>query len=135
MTKKYLLDTNVFIAALKGHPLVCQRLEILKPAQILLSSIVLGELVLGAEQSQQVQKNLAKLKKIESQFELIQLDKTTMYCYGEIRAKLEQKGLPIGANDTWIAAQALSHHVIMVTDNVREFSRIEHLHLENWLRE
>ena len=133
--KKYLLDTNILIAALKGHPLVCQHLETLKPSQIFLSSIVLGELVLGAENSQQRQKNLAKLKKIESQFELIQLDIATIYYYGEIRSTLEQKGLPIGANDTWIAAQALSHHFIMVTDNVREFSRVEKLNLENWLRE
>ena len=134
MTKKYLLDTNIFIAASKGNPLVCQRLETLKSSQILLSCIVLGELVFGAEKSQQLQRNLTRVKKIAAEFELMNINSGTIYCYGEIRAKLEKQGLPIGANDTWIAAQALSHHLILVTDNVREFSRVENLNIENWLR-
>ena len=132
--KKYLLDTNIFIAALKGHPLVCQHLETLKPSQIFLSSIVLGELVLGAKKSQQIQRNLVKVDKIVAEFELIQTNLATIYCYGDIRAELEQQGLPIGANDTWIAAQARQHQFILVTDNVREFSRVKNLQIENWLR-
>jgi tRNA(fMet)-specific endonuclease VapC len=54
--------------------------------------------------------------------------------YAELRAGLERKGRPIGANDMLIAAHALALGATLVTDNVREFSRVESLSIENWLR-
>jgi tRNA(fMet)-specific endonuclease VapC len=53
--------------------------------------------------------------------------------YGQLRAQLEAAGTPIGPNDTWIAAEALHHKLVLVTDNVREFSRVPGLPVENWL--
>jgi tRNA(fMet)-specific endonuclease VapC len=53
--------------------------------------------------------------------------------YSQLRAQLELAGTPIGPNDTWIAAEALHHKLVLVTDNVREFSRVPGLRVENWL--
>lgn len=55
--------------------------------------------------------------------------------YGDLRIKLERAGKPIGSNDLWIAAHAISLGAIVVTDNMREFARVPDLALENWLRE
>lgn len=61
------------------------------------------------------------------------LDAETSRHYGEIRAVLEHRGTPIGANDYWIAAQGRAHGVVVVTDNTGEFSRVPELMIENWL--
>ena len=66
---------------------------------------------------------------------LVILNAETSRCYGRIRAMLERQGTPIGANDTWIAAQALALGTVMVTDNVGEFSRVAGLAVETWLIE
>ena len=61
------------------------------------------------------------------------LDAATSSHYARIRAGLERQGTPIGGNDLWIAAQALALGAVLVTDNVREFSRVPGLTVENWL--
>ena len=66
---------------------------------------------------------------------VVPLDAVTARCYARIRADLERKGTPIGANDLWIAAQALALGAVLVTDNEREFSRVGKLTVENWLVE
>ena len=66
--------------------------------------------------------------------EVLPLETPADDAYGSLRAALERAGTPIGANDMIIAAQALSLGLIMVTDNVREFSRVPGLKVENWLR-
>lgn len=133
MSATYLLDTNVLIAALKGHAQVRQRLEALPFNTIRLSAIVLGELELGAEKSAHGGRNRARLLALVQRLPLVGIDHDTTRCYARVRALLERQGTPIGANDTWIAAQALAVNAILVTDNEREFSRVPGLTLENWL--
>jgi len=129
----YLLDTNILIAALKGQPSVRQRLETLPLSSLRLSAVVLGELEFGAEKSTQGERSRARLAAIAQRLPLVGLDVETTRQYGRIRALLERQGTPIGANDTWIAAQALAIKATLVTDNVREFARVPDLVLENWL--
>mgnify|MGYP001009845407 CR=1 FL=1 len=129
----YLLDTNILIAALKGQIAVKQRLETLALDKIRLSTVVLGELEFGAEKSAYCERNRARLTRMAQQLQLVGIDAATSRQYGLVRAHLEQQGTPIGANDTWIAAQALTINAILVTDNVREFSRVPNLQMENWL--
>lgn len=65
---------------------------------------------------------------------VLNLDPEVAQRYGRVRALLEKRGTPIGANDTWIAAHALSLDAVLVTDNEKEFRRVPDLQLENWLR-
>lgn len=131
----YILDTNVLIAALKGQPEVKQRLESVPLSVMRLSAIVLGELEFGAEKSIHSERNRARLAALAQRLPLVGVDYATTRHYGQVRALLERQGTPIGANDTWIAAQALAIEATLVTDNEREFSRVPGLVLENWLRD
>lgn len=130
---RYLLDTNVFIAAMKGVDPVRRRLEQLALSDLLLSPVVLGELELGVEKSAYREKNAARLAALVEQIELVPLDGEVSRQYGRIRAQLESGGTPIGANDYWIAAQALALGAVVVTDNQSEFTRVPGLITENWL--
>ncbi len=129
----YLLDTNILIAAMKGMPSVVEKLENIPAASLVLSPVVLGELEVGAEKSAHPEKNRARLARLIEDIPTAPLDAETSRHYGRIRADLERKGTPIGANDLWIAAQALALGAVAVTDNVREFSRVEGLEIENWV--
>lgn len=133
MAKPYLLDTNILIAALKGRPEVRQRLESLPLSGMRLSVIVLGELEFGAEKSAHGERNRARLATLVQRLPLVGIDYDTTRQYAQVRAQLERQGTPIGANDTWIAAQTLAIDATLVTDNEREFSRVYGLMLENWL--
>lgn len=128
-----LLDTNIVIAAMKGEPGVIGKLEKIPLSALILSPIVLGELEFGAEKSAHVEKNRARLARLTENIPSAPLDTETSRHYGLIRANLEKKGTPIGANDLWIAAQALALGAVLVTDNVGEFSRVEGLEVENWV--
>ncbi len=130
---RYLLDTNIVIAAIKGRSAVVERLENTPLENVVLSPVVLGELEFGAEKSRQIERNRSRLAELAEQLPLAALDAVTSRRYGEIRAHLERLGTPIGANDLWIAAQALALGAILVTDNVAEFVRVPGLKIENWL--
>lgn len=130
---RYLLDTNVLIAALKGQPNVKARLERTALDDLVFSSIVLGELECGAEKSAHPERNRAKLAELAGRLPVVPADAETARRYGLVRAALEREGKPIGANDLWIAAQALALGAVLVTDKVREFARVPGLRLENWL--
>ena len=130
---RYLLDTNIVIAAMKGNAAVVGRLESTPLANLVLCPVVLGELEFGAEKSAHSERNRARLAELAERLPLAVVDAETSRCYGRIRAELEQAGTPIGANDSWIAAHALALDAILVTDNIREFSRVSGLTVENWL--
>jgi len=132
---RYLLDTNIVIAAMKGHAAVRARLENTPLSALILSPVVLGELEFGAEKSAHSERNRARLAELAGRLPLAVVNAETSRCYGRIRAVLERQGTPIGANDTWIAAQALALDAVMVTDNVGEFSRVPGLVVENWIVE
>ena len=129
----YLLDTNIVIAAVKGVPSVRSRLELVLAVDVVLSPVVLGELHFGIEKSSYPERNRAKLEKLIEGFPVVPLDFAASRTYGQICKELERVGQPIGANDLWIAAQAMALGAKMVTDNTREFERIAGLHVENWL--
>jgi len=133
MAARYLLDTNIVIAALKGHAAVRSHLDATPLSQLLLSSIVLGELEFGAEKSAFAARNHARLAELAQRLPILDVDAETARHYGRIRAHLERQGTPIGANDLWIAAQALRADATLVTDNEREFARVPALVRVNWL--
>ena len=94
---RYLLDTNIFIAAMKGMEKVRDKLTAIPLSDLLLSPVVLGELQLGVEKSQHREKNAARLARLVEEIQLAVQDAETSRHYGEIRAELERIGKPIGA--------------------------------------
>lgn len=134
MTVRYLLDTNICIYIAKKKPLeVYQRLSELVVGDVGMSLITLGELRFGAEKSQHRDIALEKLNRLVNYIPIILPTETTAEKYAQIRGFLEQKGQPIGNNDLWIAAHALSLNTTLVTNNTKEFIKVPDLSVENWV--
>jgi len=130
----YLLDTNICIYIINKRPeQVVKRIKTLKPTQIKLSSISLGELEYGVSKSKNRDQNRHALMDFVSAFDIVDFDDNDAEIYGLIRADLEKKGQIIGPYDMQIAAQAMTRDLILVTNNIDEFSRIMKLKLENWV--
>ncbi len=131
----YLLDTDITIYCLKGNEMVRQNLRshINNPIQI--SSVTLMELYYGAFKSQKVESNLAKVRKIENSLEIIPVNQDQVEIFGMLKVKLESAGTPLDDFDLILAATALSHNLILVTNNESHFSRIEGLKIENWSKQ
>jgi len=130
---RYLLDTNIFMAAMKGRDSVRARLATTLVSELVLSPIVLGELELGVAKSQHRDKNATRLAHVVANLPLAALDAETSRHYGDIRAALETRGTPIGANDLWIACHALAESATLVTHNTSEFLRVGGLKVEDWV--
>ncbi|WP_346290139.1 type II toxin-antitoxin system tRNA(fMet)-specific endonuclease VapC [Sphaerothrix gracilis] len=130
---QYLLDTNICIYLIKQKPpKVLARFNTLALSDIGISSITVAELEYGVCKSQQQEKNRGALMQFLIPLEIVEFDQAAATLYGSIRSDLESRGLIIGAMDMLIAAHAISLGVTLVSNNVREFSRIANLSLENW---
>lgn len=127
-----MLDTDTCIAIIKKHPVALKKLRGKSVGQVGISSITLGELALGAAKSNRPKETRDALEEFLLPLEVAGFDDTSAMVYGKVRASLEQRGRPIGPLDTLIGSHALEIDAILVTHNVREFSRIESLRLEDW---
>jgi len=130
---KYLLDTNIVIYTMKNRPQQVKRRFQKHEGQMCISAVTLGELVFGAEHSQQVERNLADIEAMVARLEVLPLDSKAAYHFGQIRAALYTIGQPIGPYDMMIAGHARAYGMILVTNNVNEFSRVPGLLIENWI--
>ena len=130
---RYMLDTNICIYAIKHKPeQVIQKLKMHDPSEVCVSSVTYAELIHGVEKSAAVEKNRLSLSVLLANIEILDFDAAAADSYGKIRADLEKKGTPIGPLDMMIAGHALSLGYVIVTNNVREFARVENLKIENW---
>ena len=130
---RYLLDTNVCVDYLNGrYPSVTERLQRARPSDVATSAIVAAELRYGAEKSAHRRQNQARLDHFLAEVTVIDFDAGASELYGRLRFSLERDGTIIGPNDMLIAAHAVSLRTTLVTDNVKEFSRVRGLRLENW---
>jgi tRNA(fMet)-specific endonuclease VapC len=130
---RYLLDTNICIYLINDRPAsVRKRLSVLDPGDVGVSSITVAELAYGVKKSRSP-RNLAALEGFLLPLEVAPFDLDAAMAYGSIRATLERKGLPIGPLDLQIAAHAIALAVVLVTNNQREFKRVEGLRVENWI--
>lgn len=131
----YLLDTNACIRVLNGssEPLIA-RLRRSAPSEIRISSITRAELLYGARRSARVAENLRLLAAFFAPLVSLPFDDACAEQYGALRASLSAAGRPIGPNDLLIAATALAHNLTLVTHNLREFSRVTGLKVEDWER-
>lgn len=98
-----------------------------------ISTITVAELEFGVEKSKFANRNRQALAQFLLPLTIVDFDRAAATTYGSLRATLEKHGTPIGSLDTLIAAQALSLQSILVTNNLKEFSRIPDLKLDNWV--
>ena len=131
---RFLLDTNV-VSDMVRHPRgrVAKRVAEVGETLVCTSIIVAAELRCGAVRKDAAQLT-AQLERVLGAIEVLPLEPPADAVYGTLRARLEEIGKPIGANDLFVAAHALALRCTLVTDNEREFARIKALPVENWLR-
>jgi tRNA(fMet)-specific endonuclease VapC len=133
---KYLLDTNTLIYLIKNKPAaVAEHVNTLNDDDMLsMSFFTYAELLKGAERSDRKADVLLRLDQLIRQVPVI-YDTGRALCehYADHFNRLKLAGTPIGANDLWIGCHALALDAILVTNNLREFERIEGLRLENWV--
>ena len=131
-----MLDTNTVVYVLNARPrhqAVIDRFRLENPQDMVVSSITLAELRYGIEKSERRDANLPALRRVLSALNVVPFDERPADHYGAARARLEAVGTPIGPLDTLIAAHALCLGLILVTNNTREFSRVDGLRMENWV--
>jgi predicted nucleic acid-binding protein len=131
----YLLDTDIVIYSLKGHSAVKKKLERNLHAALKISIVTLMELYYGAYKSQKVTSNIGKIKRIEDAVEIIALGRESAEILAMLKADLEKAGTPLDDFDLILAACALAHDLVLVTNNVKHFQRIQGLKFENWAKD
>lgn len=129
-----MLDTDTCIAIIKKNPVPLKRLRGKSIGQVGLSSITLGELAFGAARSGRPKDAHAALAEFLLALEIAGFDDHAAMRYGAVRASLPRRGKPAGPLDTLIGGHALALDAILVTHNTREFSPMEGLRLEDWLK-
>ena len=130
----YLLDTNICIYCIKKKPVsVLRQLNLKRKLDICVSSITAAELEFGVEKSKYPERNRIALIGFLSVFRSLPFDDRDAQEYGKTRAKLSRDGNIIGPLDILIGSQAKSKNLILVTNNVKEFERIDGLEIENWV--
>ncbi|MBW2448908.1 MAG: type II toxin-antitoxin system VapC family toxin [Deltaproteobacteria bacterium] len=128
-----MLDTDICIYIIKRKPLrVLERLELIQPGQLSMSAITFAELMNGAKKSQRVEANVSRLNALGEILEICSFDQEAAVAYGDVRSSLEKRGEVIGPHDLLIAAHALSLDRTLITNNEREFKRVEGLKVVNW---
>jgi len=131
---RYLLDTNI-VSDLVRNPQgkVARHVRKVGEQYVCTSIIVAAELRYGADKKGSPRLS-SQLDAVLGVLEILPFEPPADKSYGLLRSRLEKRGTPIGGNDLLIAAQALALGYVIVTDNEREFSRVEGLRLQNWLR-
>jgi tRNA(fMet)-specific endonuclease VapC len=131
---RYLLDTNI-VSDLVRQPQgrIAQRIREVGETSVCTSIIVAAELRFGAAKKGSARLT-TQMETVLGLLDVLSLEAPADAVYGELRARLERIGQPIGGNDLLIAAQTAALGYTLVTDNERAFTRIAELPVENWLR-
>ena len=129
---KYMLDTNIAIYTLKNRPAKVRAVFKKHAGEMCLSSVSLGELIYGAEKSDQVERNLSVIEGLAARLAVESFDTQAAMHFGQLRAELAKSGRLIGPYDMMIAGHARALGLILVTNNRREFDRVPGLRVENW---
>ena len=129
----YMLDTNICIYVMKNYPMDLQEKFNSLAEQLCISSITLGELQYGAEKSARRVDNLTAIEHFVARLDVLPFEAKAAAHYGQVRAELERAGLPCGPHDMQIGGHARSEGLIVVTNNMREFSRMPGIRVENWV--
>jgi tRNA(fMet)-specific endonuclease VapC len=129
-----MLDTNILIYTIKNRPKKVREAFKKHSEFLAMSTITLGELIYGAENSDQTDRNLSDIEDLAARLEVVPFDSEAALHFGQVRAELAKSGNLIGPYDLMIAGHARSRGLILVTNNMREFKRVPGLRVENWVR-
>jgi tRNA(fMet)-specific endonuclease VapC len=130
-----MLDTNICIFTIKRKPENVHQAFNRHYGQLCISTITLMELIYGAEKSSAPERNLAVIEGFAGRLDVLSYDMNAASHTGMIRAELAKAGTPIGPYDQMIAGHARSQGLIVVTNNLREFKRVQGLRLEDWTKD
>ena len=128
-----MLDTNIVIYVIKRRPIEVLATFNQHAGRLCISSITFAELLHGVEKSDRPAHNLRQVESFVSRLDILQYGDKAAEHYGNIRAVLEKQGQIIGVNDLHIAGHARSEGLILVSNNIKEFKRVEALRLDNWV--
>lgn len=135
MIAQYLLDTNICIYVIKRKPSqVLTRFNEHAPS-LAVSTITVAELSFGVENSQHQERNRREVEDFLSRLSILDYDERAASHFGNIKATLRKQGTPIGEADIHIAAHARSQGMVVVTNNTREFGRVEGLRVQDWVND
>ena len=134
MKARYMMDTDTCIY-LKNRrpPAIAERFHTLQWGEVVISVITFGELYNGALKSREAEAALNNVYRLGERLPVQPISVEVAKIYGSIRSSLEKQGNIIGGNDLWIAAHALTLDLTVITNNTKEFSRVENLSIENWV--
>ncbi len=129
-----MLDTNICIYIIKNRPeSVKERFQEFEIGELCISSISVSELMYGVYKSKYIEKNFMAIESFLMPFDIVDYDYGASIEYGKIRADLEKKGQVIGGMDMQIAAHAKALNMVLVTNNSKEFIRVNGLEIDNWV--
>ena len=132
---KYMLDTNIVIYVIKLRPERLLHTFNAHMGHMCISSITLSELIHEVEKSSLPERNRRNVEDFVSRLDVLSYNDSAAAHYGDIRADLERKGAIIGINDLHIAGHARSQGLILITNNTKEFQRVEGLRIIDWTRQ
>lgn len=130
--KKFMLDTNIVIYVIKHRPPALRDVFNRHVGQMCISTITFAELMHGVEKSAFPERNLCTVEDFISRVDILPYDTDAAIHYGDIRGDLERKGMSIGVNDLHIAGHARSTGLVLVTNNMRVFERVDGLRVVDW---
>lgn len=130
---KYMLDTDIVIYTIKNRPDHMRETFKRHSGQLCISAVTFGELIYGAEKSDQPLRNLADVEGLAARLTVVPFDEAAAIQFGQVRAELAREGTPIGPYDQMIAGHARALGLTLVTNNTREFKRVPGLRIENWV--
>ena len=128
----FLIDTDIIIYSLKNHPTVMENFQVYEKTPKSLSVITFGELIYGAHKSAHSEKNLANVRRLSEIFPLLPVSPAIMETFGLLKAHLNKIGMVVADMDLLIGSTAITHNLILVTNNVRHFEKIPDLSIQNW---
>lgn len=132
---KYLIDTNICIYIMNKRPIgIIHKFKLFDVGEIGVSTITVSELHYGVSKSKNRRLNKQRIDEFLSPLEILPYDEIAATVYGDIRVQLEKRGEIIGPLDLLIAAHTLSRDLVLISNNEKEFKRVNNLKIENWVK-
>jgi tRNA(fMet)-specific endonuclease VapC len=131
---RFMLDTNVCIRVLRDRPASARERFNAEAESLCISAVTLAELLHGAAKSDEPAKSRLQVERLTARLEVLTFDQEAAAHYGDIRADLERRGCVIGPYDLMIAGHARSQGLVVITGNLGEFTRVDGLRCEDWLK-